>query len=197
MKIRSMFHVLVLLMAVLTLSLPVVALAQQASGADGPAAAMHAPQNPVQTEAVKAAAERDANRDINEPLWFGVGIGAFCIGGIVGGIAGCSIGSVFPSESNSLSDVALLPLPNEAECLGGLVGVVTGGVLGAFGTLFAVSQYPSQPPIERFIGKLPEYVEFYTDAYSTKTQSIRKQRVAAGAVTGLVLSAVIIIMSRN
>ena len=64
MKIRSTFHVSVLLMAVLTFRLPVVTFAQQ---------------NSVDTEA-RAAAEQDANSDVNKLLWFGTGAGLAAIG---------------------------------------------------------------------------------------------------------------------
>ena len=57
MKIRSAFHVSVLFMAVLIFSMPLVTFAQQHS---------------VQAEAITAA-EQDANKDVNKPLWFGVG----------------------------------------------------------------------------------------------------------------------------
>lgn len=72
MRIMSTFHTLVVLMIVLTFSTSFVTLAQQ---------------NPVLTEVsktaaaqkanavveAKAAAERDASKDTNEPLWFCIG----------------------------------------------------------------------------------------------------------------------------
>ena len=57
MKINTMFHVLVFFIAVLTFGMPFVTLAQQ---------------NLVPAEVV-AAAEADANKDVNKPLWFGTG----------------------------------------------------------------------------------------------------------------------------
>ncbi len=57
MKINSTFHVFVFLMVVLTFSMTFVTFAQQ---------------NVVLSEAI-AAAEADANQDVNKPLWFGTG----------------------------------------------------------------------------------------------------------------------------
>ena len=57
MKICSTFHVLVLVMIGLAFSTPLVTMAQQSS---------------VQAEAITAA-EQDANKDVNKPLWFGAG----------------------------------------------------------------------------------------------------------------------------
>lgn len=57
MKINTTFHVLVFLMAVLTLSMSFITLAQQ---------------NSMEAQ-ITAVAEADANRDVNKPLWFGTG----------------------------------------------------------------------------------------------------------------------------
>lgn len=57
MKISSTFHVFAFFMAVLTFSLPFVAVAQQ---------------NSVEGQAIIDAAA-DANKDVNKPLWFGTG----------------------------------------------------------------------------------------------------------------------------
>ena len=68
MKIRSTFHVQVLVMAVLTFSMPFVTLAQQAS---------------MEAEAV-AVAEADAEADVNKPLWYFAG----CFLPLIGTIGG-------------------------------------------------------------------------------------------------------------
>ena len=81
MKIRSTFHVLVFLMAVLTFSLSCVTLAQQASGADGPAAAI-------------AAAERDAEARVNKGLCFGAG----CLTGVFGPVLAYNLPPAPPVE---------------------------------------------------------------------------------------------------
>ena len=110
MRIRSTFHVSVLFMAMLTFSMPLVTLAQQAS---------------VQAEAV-AAAEADAAADVSKTLWF---------------VVGC-----------------FLPV----------LGVVAGYVIA-----------PS-PPSSKFLGKPPEYVAFYTDAYQAKSKNIQGRSALIG-----------------
>ena len=114
MRIRSTFHISVLFMAMLVFSMPLVTLAQQAS---------------VQVEAV-AAAEADAEADVQKPLWFA---------------AGC----FFP-----------------------VLGVVAG---------YAIA--PS-PPSSKFLGKSPEYVAFYTDAYQAKAKNIQGRNALIGCGLG-------------
>lgn len=81
MKIRSTFHVLVCLVAVLTFSMPFITFAQQASGADGSAAAT-------------TDAERDAEARVNKGLWFGVG----CLATTVGTVLAYSLPPAPPVE---------------------------------------------------------------------------------------------------
>ena len=114
MKMRSTFHVWVLVMTVLTFSMPLVTLAQQAS---------------VQAEAV-AAAEADAEADVQKPLWFALG----CF---------------------------FLPF----------------GVIGGY-------VYAPPPPASTLLGKSPEYVTFYTDAYQAKVKNIQGRTAIYGCVIG-------------
>ncbi len=117
MKICSTFHVLVIVMAVLTFSMPLITLAQQSS---------------VHAEAI-IAAERDAEATVNKPLWFGVG------------------------------------------CL------FTG-----LGTIIAFVTAPS-PPASRLMGKSPEYVALYTQAYQSKAKSVQGRSALIGcAISGAV-----------
>ena len=58
MKISSKFHVFVLFMVGLTFSMPFITLAQQ---------------NSVEAQAIIDAATIEANKDVNKPLWFGMG----------------------------------------------------------------------------------------------------------------------------
>lgn len=97
-------------MAVLTFSMPFVTFAQQ---------------NSLQAEAI-AAAERDAQNDINKGLWF--------LGG----------------------------------CFGGVIGVI-----------IAYGIEPS-PPATRLLGKSPEYVDFYTQAYVEKANKLQTNSALGG-----------------
>ena len=113
MKITSTFHVSVLLVAVLTFSMPFVTFAQQAA---------------VQAEQTKAIAdaERDAAARVNKTLWFSVG------------------------------------------CLTTVIGTVLAYSL------------PPTPPAEQLIGKSPEYVNFYTQAYQAKAKSLQGRSALIG-----------------
>ena len=84
MKIISIFHALVFLMAVLTFSMPFVTLAQENSTQARNVGEIH--QVPVNLLA-KAAAERDAATDANQLLWGGGTFGLAIVGG-------CLLGSV-------------------------------------------------------------------------------------------------------
>ena len=119
MKIRSTFHFFALVMAVLTFSMPIVTLAQQGS---------------LAAEAV-AAAEADAEADVNKPLWFA---------------AGC--------------------------------------VAPGLGTIASYVVEPT-PPAGRLMGKSPEYVASYTDAYKAKSKSIQTRTALIGCAVGCGVSA--------
>ena len=119
-KLKNPFQILAFLMAVLKFSMPFVTLAQQ---------------NSVQVEAV-AAAEQDAQNDVNTSLW------------VLAGCLGCVVG------------------------LGAAYGVE-----------------PS-PPATRLLGKSPEYVTFYTDAYKEKAKRLQTD----SAVGGCVLTTLIVVI---
>lgn len=87
--------------------------------------ATFAQQNSLQMEAI-AAAERDAQNDVNRGLWF--------LGG----------------------------------CFGGVIGVI-----------IAYSVAPA-PPATRLLGKLPEYVAFYTQAYTNKAKKLQTNSALGG-----------------
>ena len=123
MKIRSTFHVLALLMAVLIFSMPVVTFAQQAAA------------EAEQRKAI-ADAERDAEARVNKGLWFGVG------------------------------------------CLTTVIGTVLAYSL------------PPTPPAQQLVGKSPEYVNFYTEAYKAKAKSVQGRSALIGA--GITLGGVAI-----
>ena len=119
MKINSMFHVLVILIAVLTFSIPFVTLAQQYT---------------LQAEAI-AAAQRDATANTDSTFWFIVG------------------------------------------CFGNVLGLI-----------YANYATPS-PPASRLIGKSPEYVAAYSDAYGMKAKQLQTSLAVRGCITNAILTA--------
>ena len=77
-----------------------------------------------------------------------------------------------------------------AGCLGGLVGVI-----------IAYGVKPS-PPATRLLGKSPEYVAFYTDAYQEKAKKLQSNSawggcIANGLITVVYVTAVIAAEAAN
>ena len=165
MRITSMFHTFTLLMAILTFSAPFVTLANQNSVQAEAEAAAAQDINPVRL-AAKTDAESDASRDINRLACLGIGAGA----AVVGGWCGASI------VGDSYSDPSW---PEVAALVGGLAGGT-----GIFSALIGSSIYLPNPPPERLIGKSPEYIMSYANAYRTKTRSVRITSAVTGTAIG-------------
>ena len=197
MRIRLMSHIFVFFMVVLTFSIPFVTLAQQNSVQREAENAAVQDMEAVRLEA-KTAAERDASSDINEHLWFGIGVGICCISVSVCGFAGCLVGeSIDPSTVSADADIggilAVDPTQwgespgcsfNINTSTGARVGTVVGSAVGVLVPLIGIYNHQSHPLPERLIGKSPEYVAFYTDVYKAKTRSLRTTSAVKGAAIG-------------
>ena len=131
-------------------------------------------QGTAQAQA-KADAHRDVNRDMKESLWFLSGLvssSVCCAGGGVGFfVGGLILGDfdIFPGEG-----------PSVGSCV-----IASGIVCGVLTVPTAIFIYPHKPspPLERLLGKPPEYIEVYLQAYRSKTISLRKRWVTAGSIT--------------
>lgn len=66
--------------------------------------------------------------------------------------------------------------------VGGCLGWVI--LLGGIITIGAAYTVQPSPPASRLIGKSPEYVAFYTDAYKAKAKSIQTSKAWTGCVVG-------------
>ena len=186
MQIHSMFRTFVALITMLTLSSPFSVLAQQDSVWIAVETAAAQDANVVHL-AAKAAAEKDASGDINKLLWFGVGAGICCIGGAVGALTGCFVGNLIDPiriEPTAASGFGPYPVPDisngEGVVIGSCIGFVAGVLVPFIGVYYS---YQGNPPSDRLLGKSPEYIEVYTNAYKTKTRSLRTIWAAAGATT--------------
>ena len=177
MSILSRFHILAALMVVLAFGIPLATLAQQ-KAAQTEIFKISAEQdaNAVNLDA-KAAAEQDASNAINNLLWFSAGLGFAYAGSVGGWIAGSMV------DGRILSDSDFLPLPGP----GAVVGVLLGGIAGVVAETAAIEKSTVHVPTERLIGKSPEYVESYTDAYQRKIRSLRANWAVAGAASGCAL----------
>ena len=157
MKISPTFHASTFLTIVLVFSLSY--------------GSTHAQQDSIEVQA-KMAAERDAKTDVNRALWFIAGAGASSSGMacsglvLIGNACNASLSSSSTSTSTSTN----------------LMFVILGGGLGASIPFIYSYGYQPVPPPERFIGKSPEYIDFYTDTYKRKTRQLRTTSTAMGAV---------------
>ena len=121
-----------------------------------------AQQNAVEVQA-KRDAEADMNNMDNRLLWTGIGgAGALLT-------AGCA-NQFFLGLSGGDQLLAIFPVAGVA------------GAAGAGTLYFLTHYYPLTPPPERLIGKTPEYVNVYTDAYKERTRRIRAGHAVAGVV---------------
>ncbi len=131
-----------------------------------------AQQKSVEAQA-KMAAEQDAKADVNRWTWNIYGI-ACCLGVGLTTVAGAAIGSTSDG-----------PFEVHNTIHGGGCGFIAGSTVAA-GTIVG---YKVNLPPERFLGKSPEYVDFYTAAYERKIRQRRAGFVAEGALAfgGLML----------
>ena len=136
------------------------------------------PVSLAQLDTVQAQAETDANSDMSDRAKTML----FLLGGL-GSTAGCLIGCVGGCMLGTRVDGGVDVFFSPAE-MGCAVGCAI--LLGAFAMPIIVDLYPYNPtpPPERLLGKSPEYVEAYTQIYTSKTTSLRKRLVTAGSITG-------------
>ena len=182
MRRDAKFHILVFCMVVLTFSLLFVTYAQQNSVPVAAETAAAQDANALRLDA-KVAAERDASNDINKLSWFGAGVGipaAGCLGGIVGMLLGNFIA---PRDSSEPSGLMPFDDISGGAVVVGSVGCAAGLIL----SIRAIYKYQPPPPPERLIGKSPEYIEFYTNAYMAKSRSLRRKWAAIGAASPVLL----------
>ena len=168
-----MFHTLVVLMVVLTFSTSFATLAQQNPVLTEVSKTAAQNANTVALEA-KAAAERDASKDTNEPLWFCIGGPTLLFGFLYGVMGGHMIlnaseytgGWVIDFEEYQARVCGVGSLALGASC----IGIVGRGIFAE-----------TPPPPDRLIGKSPEYVESYLNAYKRKVRTLRGISTVAGS----------------
>lgn len=147
---------LALLMVMLIFSHPFVILAQQNSA--------------------EIQAKQDAKADLNNKLsWEGVGCAVWSLP-----VLGYLVGS-FGDQS---SPDGVLGMSDQQAC-GWSVGLLASGA-ATWGTLVLIETYRLTPPPERLIGKTPEYVDVYTDAYKKRIRRLRLKHVSMGCIAGAV-----------
>ena len=116
----------------------------------------------------KKQAEADAKANFKKVPWLAAGsIGCLMITAI-GAYLGYQIGSAI--DPNWESSGVLWGFPSDAQCTGSLIGGVVGvSVIPISGRMQPVSV----PAAEHLLGKPPEYIEAYNEAYTQKIRSMR------------------------
>ena len=130
----------------------------------------------AQQHAVQAQAEADASADmssISKTEWFILGGLGSAVGCFLGCTGGCLFGKVNPGYTSA-------PISN-TQAHFALVGSILLGVC-AVPTVVFVYPHNVTPPPERLLGKSPEYIEVYTQAYKSRTTLLRKIFVTAGSI---------------
>ena len=133
-----------------------------------------AQENPVQVQA-EADALRDIDHDMKKGWWFMFGLVGSSAGSVTGCVGGCLLGIFI--DSTPIHFVSDDPVTN--------CGISSSILLGALAVPAVVFTYPHNvnPPLERLLGKSPEYIEAYTQVYRSKTISLRKRLVTTGSLT--------------
>ena len=138
------------------------------------------PHDSIRLQA-KADAESDAKRDVDVLAYFGRGMSATFAAAMCGLMTGF---------------IADLTLGYGQDDLFYMTASMSAA--GAFSLLIRYYIRPPNPPPERLIGKSPEYVKFYADAYRAKMRSYQIKSVAAGSIFGcMTLTGGVAIISSN
>ncbi len=128
-----------------------------------------AEQDSIRPQA-KAAAAADAKRDVEVLASFGAGMSATFAAGMCGLMTGFIADSTLGQGQDDLFYLT--------------------ASMSAAGTFSLLLQYylrPPNPPPERLIGKSPEYVKFYADAYQARMRAYQIKSVAAGSIFGCMI----------
>ena len=135
------------------------------------------PVSLAQQNGAQAQAKADASADMSNMSkadWFMLGGWGSTLGCFLGCAGGCLLAKLNPghiSDSISATQVHFT-----------LVGGILLGVCAVPTAVFVYPHNVTSPP-ERLLGKSPEYIEAYTQAYKSRTTLLRKIFVTAGSIT--------------
>ena len=143
------------LILLLTLMVPLLTFAQEPLRGED--------VNALRLKAAESDAKKDADKDMGKPAPFITGMG-----------------SVFASGTCLAMTFRALP------SIGSDVGGTALTIAGCLPIILALERYDTapHPPIERLIGKHPQYVRAYVDAYREKMRFRQLIAVSAGAAAG-------------
>ena len=157
-KIKGHINKSCFLILLLTLVVPLLTFAQEPLGGEN-----------VNALRLKAGsdAKKDADKVMTVLIPFVTGIGSVFAGGMSGLMTGCIANEIY------------LDTPEAVGC-----ALVAVGTSPFFLALLKHYNIPPHPPIERLIGKHPEYVKAYLNTYSKKMRSRQLIAASAGAAAG-------------
>ena len=123
----------------------------------------------------KSDAESDVSHDANALADFGAGVSV--------PFTAVSCGYMTAYLAVLIVDISQHTSSNPSVSYGYCPGIsALVGSAAVSSLLIAHFSRPLNPPPERLIGKSPEYVKFYVDAYRSKMRSYRIRHVAAGSI---------------
>ena len=107
------------------------------------------------------------------------------------------------AQQNSLQAEATVAAERDAQnytnkalwVVGGCVGGGVGSCVGGGATVILAYAVEPSPPAARLLGKSPEYVAIYTNAYREKAKKLQTNSALVGCVIGTLASAVLIAAS--
>lgn len=124
----------------------------------------------------KADAQRDADAEVIPYIWFGHGCSLSVFGTMIG------IASVMVTEHY---------FPN-SNCLIPLISMAGGYLLTTSVGIKTVYSYQPDPPVARFIGKSPEYINTYTSTYKSTRGHKQAKWVAGGCFVGTLMNGIML-----
>ena len=117
----------------------------------------------------KVDAELDAKHDVNLLAYFGAGMSVPLAAGMCALMTGCIADLHFGHRQ-----------PEPSYIIAAMSAATVFGLL----TRYYIRLHPPNPPPERLIGKSPEYVKFYANAYRAKMRSYQIKSGTAGSIFG-------------
>ena len=117
----------------------------------------------------KVDAESDAKHDVNLLAYFGAGMSAPLAAGMCALMTGCIADLHFGHRQ---------PEPSY------IIAAMSAATVFSLLTRYYIRLHPPNPPPERLIGKSPEYVKFYANAYRAKMRSYQIKSGIAGSILG-------------
>ena len=90
------------------------------------------------------------------------------------------------SQQNSIHKKAVADAERDAQANVNRSLWFFGGCLGGILVIILANVHEPSPPAVAFLGKSPEYISFYTDAYRTKARNLQTGQAVKGCVANVI-----------